>query len=50
MKQAKKKARGVNVTVSPKAHSVMSKKGFESKPRKSHREIINELNGLPKEL
>lgn len=43
----KKWTRGINVTVSPKAHDVMLKEANGSKPRKTLRGIINIKNNLP---
>lgn len=45
----KKREKGVNVTVSPKAHSKMSKEALAAKPRRNLREHINIINNLPKE-
>ena len=42
-----KKKKGINVTVSPKAHEVMSKESFHAKPRRTLREHINIINKLP---
>lgn len=47
MKKQKRKPRGINITVSPKAHRVMSKEVYGSRPKKSFRQIINVLNHLP---
>lgn len=48
MKAKKKKwQKGVNVTVSPKAHEVMLTEANASKPRKTLRGVINIKNNLP---
>lgn len=48
MKVKKKKwQKGVNVTVSPKAHDVMLTEANASKPRKTLRGVINIKNNLP---
>lgn len=47
MKRKKKWTKGVNVTVSPKAHEVMLKEGAATKPRKTLRGLINIKNNLP---
>lgn len=50
MKMKKGKSRGRQISVSPEAHEVMSTKAFNAKPRGNLREVINELNDLPKDL
>ena len=50
VKGKKKREPGVNITVSRQAHLAMAKKALKAKPRMTLREIINEFNGLPKEL
>lgn len=49
MTKKNKRPKGINVTVSPKAHKVMSKKALDSKPRRNLREHINIINNLPAE-
>lgn len=46
----KGRAKGKQISVSPEAHEVMQKKAFNAKPKKTLRQIINEMNGLPEEL
>ena len=49
MKQnkTKPKEKGVQVSVSPKAHAKMRDEGYKAKPKRNLREQINHLNGLP---
>lgn len=42
----KKKPRGINIEVSPKAHAKMSKEAQKAKPKKSLRQIVNIKNNL----
>lgn len=43
------KTKGVQVSVSPKAHEKMLKEAFNAKPRLTLREFINIKNNIPKE-
>lgn len=45
----KKRDKGVNITVSQKAHKKMSKDALEAEPRRNLREQVNVINNLPKE-
>lgn len=47
MNKKKLKKGGKNVTVSQKAHQIMSKEAFASKPRKTLRGLINVKYNLP---
>lgn len=48
MKRGNKKwVRGINITVSPKAHALLTKEAFLCKPRRTLREHINIVNNLP---
>lgn len=47
--KSKKKSRGKTISVSPKAHEIISKNAFNSKPRRKMREHINIINKLPAE-
>lgn len=49
-KKRKEWVRGVNVTVSPKAHEVMLKEANSVRPRKNLRQIINIKNNLPEQV
>lgn len=42
----KKKPRGINVEVSPKAHAAMTKESLKAKPKKTLRAIVNIKNNL----
>lgn len=45
----KKRVKGVNIAVSPKAHRKMSRRVLISNPKRDLRGEINVLNGLPAE-
>lgn len=47
MMKRKKKEKGVNVTVSPKAHRKMWNEALKSKPPRDLREHVNVINNLP---
>lgn len=49
MNKKKNKTKGVQVSISPKAHEILSRTAFNSKPRSTLREQINILLGLSKE-
>lgn len=48
-KNNKPKSLGKMVSISPKAHEIMSREAFESKPRLTLRELINIKVGISKE-
>lgn len=49
-KKSKPRDRGVNITVSTKAHQLMRRRADAAKPRRNLREEVNVINNLPKEL
>jgi hypothetical protein len=49
MNKEKKKVKGVQVSISPKAHEILSRSAFNSKPRSTLREQVNILLDLSKD-
>lgn len=49
MNKKKLKIKGVQLSISPKAHDVLSRVAFNSKPRNTLREQVNILLEIPKE-
>lgn len=45
----KKRQKGVNITVSPKAYEKISTEALLAKPRRNLREQVNIMSNLPKE-
>lgn len=45
-----KQVKGINITVSPKAHKKMREDAYKAIPRRTLRQQVNIINNLPKNL